>query len=78
MSAVLAATHPERIVGLVLIGGFARLAAGEGYDWGADPAIWLSPFGRVSRIGERHGIRQLRWCHRGWRTIRNGSVRGPA
>jgi class 3 adenylate cyclase len=38
MSAVLAATHPERIVGLVLIGGFARLAADEGYDWGADPA----------------------------------------
>jgi class 3 adenylate cyclase len=33
MSAMFAATHPERVTHLVLYAAFARVVAGEGYEW---------------------------------------------
>jgi class 3 adenylate cyclase len=36
LSAVFAATHPERAESLVLVGGYARLLRDDGYEWGAD------------------------------------------
>src|SRR5215217_8951867 len=35
LSAVFAASHPERVSSLILVGGFARLLHDEGYEWGA-------------------------------------------
>jgi class 3 adenylate cyclase len=37
MSLLFAASHPERVRGLVLYGSFPRIAATEGYPWGFDP-----------------------------------------
>src|SRR4051794_30878591 len=34
LSAVFAATHPDRITGLVLVGGFARMLEDDDYEWG--------------------------------------------
>jgi class 3 adenylate cyclase/pimeloyl-ACP methyl ester carboxylesterase len=34
LSALFAASHPERASGLIVLGGFARMLADEGYDWG--------------------------------------------
>ena len=34
LSAVFAASHPDRATGLVLVGGFARTLADDDYDWG--------------------------------------------
>jgi class 3 adenylate cyclase/alpha-beta hydrolase superfamily lysophospholipase len=35
LSAVFAASHPDRVTSLVLIGGFARTLADDDYEWGA-------------------------------------------
>ena len=35
LSTVFAATHPERVTDLILLGGFARLLEDEDYPWGA-------------------------------------------
>jgi pimeloyl-ACP methyl ester carboxylesterase len=37
LSAVFAASHPERTESLVLIGGFARMLYDDDYEWGARP-----------------------------------------
>jgi class 3 adenylate cyclase len=34
LSAVFAASHPDRVTGLVLVGGFARTLADDDYEWG--------------------------------------------
>ena len=35
LSAVFAASHPDRVTSLVLVGGFARMLEDDGYEWGA-------------------------------------------
>src|SRR3954447_25751845 len=52
LSAVFAATHPDRVASLVLIGGFARTLADDDYPWGAS-ADATAAFRR--RIGETWG-----------------------
>jgi len=37
LSAVFAASHPDRVSSLILLGGFARMLQDEGYEWGAAP-----------------------------------------
>ena len=46
MSALFAATHPERVTHLVLYATFARVVAGEGYEWAPTKEE------RNSRLGE--------------------------
>jgi class 3 adenylate cyclase len=52
LSAVFAATHPDRVTQLILIGGFARLLRDEDYPWGAPPEA-AAEFNR--RTGETWG-----------------------
>jgi len=52
LSAVFAASHPERVTSLILVGGFARLLRDEDYEWGADPEA-ATEFNR--RTGETWG-----------------------
>jgi class 3 adenylate cyclase len=35
LTAMFAASHPERVSALIVLGGFARLLSDEGYEWGA-------------------------------------------
>ncbi|HXX49541.1 MAG TPA: alpha/beta hydrolase, partial [Myxococcota bacterium] len=44
MSLLFAATHPERCRALCIVGGFARLVRGEGYDHGLPPDAFDSVF----------------------------------
>jgi pimeloyl-ACP methyl ester carboxylesterase len=37
LSAVFAASHPERVDSLILVGGFARTVIGDDYPWGVEP-----------------------------------------
>ena len=52
LSAVFAASHPERVTSLILFGGFARITHDEGYEFGA-PAEAAEEFNR--RLGETWG-----------------------
>ena len=52
LSAVFAATHPDRVERLVLVGGFARMLRDDDYEWGADPQR-AAAFNR--RMGESWG-----------------------
>jgi pimeloyl-ACP methyl ester carboxylesterase len=52
LSAVFAATHPERTESLVLIGGYARMLYDDDYEWGARPEA-TAAFNR--RMGETWG-----------------------
>ena len=52
LSAVFAASHPERVTSLILVGGFARLLRDEDYEWGTDPEA-ATEFNR--RTGETWG-----------------------
>jgi len=52
LSAVFAATHPDRVTSLILIGGFARMLRDDDYEWGATPEA-TQAFNR--RIGETWG-----------------------
>ena len=52
LSAVFAATHPERAESLVLVGGFARMLYDDDYEWGAQPD-GVAAFNR--RMGETWG-----------------------
>jgi class 3 adenylate cyclase len=52
LSAVFAASHPERVTSLILVGGFARLLRDEDYEWGATPER-AAAFNR--RMGETWG-----------------------
>ena len=52
LSAVFAATHPERSESLVLVGGFARMLYDDDYEWGAQPD-GVAAFNR--RMGETWG-----------------------
>jgi len=60
LSAVFAATHPERAESLVLIGGYARLLRDEGYEWGADP-VAVAAFNRrmEETWGDNAGLLKL-------------------
>ena len=37
LSALFAASHPDRVTSLVLVGGFARMLEDDGYEWGPSP-----------------------------------------
>ncbi|HEY7455343.1 MAG TPA: adenylate/guanylate cyclase domain-containing protein [Thermoleophilaceae bacterium] len=39
LSAVFAASHPDRVSALILFGGFARITADDGYEWGEQKAV---------------------------------------
>jgi len=52
LSAVFAASHPERVTSLILLGGFARILADDDYEWGAQ-LEGTEEFNR--RIGETWG-----------------------
>ncbi len=52
LSAVFAASHPERVTSLILVGGFARLLQDDDYEWGAEPEA-AEEFNR--RMGETWG-----------------------
>jgi class 3 adenylate cyclase len=52
LSAVFAASHPERVTSLILTGGFARMLRDDDYEWGTDPEA-ASEFNR--RVGETWG-----------------------
>lgn len=52
LSAVFAATHPDRVSSLILVGGFARLLRDDDYEWGATPEV-TADFNR--RVGETWG-----------------------
>jgi class 3 adenylate cyclase len=46
LSALFVASHPERVSGLIICGGFARTLHGDGYDWAPTRAV-------VDRFNER-------------------------
>jgi len=57
MSALFAATHPERVTHLVLYASFARVVRGEGYEWApskedrnANVLSWFKAWGTGSRL----------------------------
>ncbi|MEA2418689.1 MAG: hypothetical protein QOE60_895 [Thermoleophilaceae bacterium] len=52
LSAVFAASHPDRVASLILVGGFARTLYAEDYDWGAEREA-SDAFNR--RVGETWG-----------------------
>ena len=52
LAAVFAASHPERVISLVLVGGFARLLQDDDYQWGASLEA-TEEFNR--RVGESWG-----------------------
>jgi class 3 adenylate cyclase len=52
LSAVFAASHPDRVESLVLVGGFARMLEDEGYDWAPSPET-AEDFRR--RVGQSWG-----------------------
>ena len=52
LSAVFAASHPDRVERLILVGGFARMLRDEGYEWGATPEA-TEAFNR--RMGDTWG-----------------------
>ena len=52
LSAVFAASHPERVERLILVGGFSRMLRDEGYEWGATPEA-TEAFNR--RMGDTWG-----------------------
>jgi class 3 adenylate cyclase len=52
LSAVFAASHPERVTSLILVGGFARMTRDVDYEWGV-PAEVASAFNR--RVAETWG-----------------------
>ncbi|HEX6651971.1 MAG TPA: adenylate/guanylate cyclase domain-containing protein, partial [Thermoleophilaceae bacterium] len=52
LSAVFAATHPDRAESLILVGGFARTLEDDGYEWGASKET-AAAFRR--RVGETWG-----------------------
>jgi class 3 adenylate cyclase/pimeloyl-ACP methyl ester carboxylesterase len=52
LTAVFAASHPERVTSLILIGGFARMTRDADYEWGA-PQDVASEFNR--RVAETWG-----------------------
>ena len=52
LSATFAASHPDRVSALIVLGGFARLLRDEDYDWGPTPEV-TADFNR--RVGETWG-----------------------
>jgi class 3 adenylate cyclase/pimeloyl-ACP methyl ester carboxylesterase len=52
LSAVFAASHPDRVTSLVLVGGFARMLEDDGYEWGPSPE---ESEGFRRRMGESWG-----------------------
>ena len=57
MSALFAATHPDRVTHLVLYATFARVVAGEGYEWApskeernANLGSWFDTWGTGARL----------------------------
>ena len=57
MSALFAATHPDRVTHLVLYATFARVVAGEGYEWApskeernANLGGWFDTWGTGARL----------------------------
>jgi class 3 adenylate cyclase len=52
LSALFAASHPDRVSSLILVGGFARVLRDEDYGWGITPAE-SEEFNR--RVGETWG-----------------------
>jgi pimeloyl-ACP methyl ester carboxylesterase len=52
LSSVFAASHPERVESLILLGGFARVLRDDDYEWGATPEE-TKEFNR--RVGETWG-----------------------
>jgi len=52
LSATFAASHPDRVSALIVLGGFARMLRAEDYDWGPTPEQ-TADFNR--RVGETWG-----------------------
>ncbi len=52
LSAMFAASHPDRVSALILLGGFARTLHGEGYEWAPTREV-ADEFNR--RVGETWG-----------------------
>ena len=54
LAALLAATHPELVSGLILYAAYARLMEDGDYPWGEGPEVVPAPDAR-DRIGVGHG-----------------------
>jgi class 3 adenylate cyclase len=60
LSAVFAATHPDRVTSLILIGGFARMLRDDDYEWGATPEATQAFNRRIEETwGDNAGLLKL-------------------
>jgi class 3 adenylate cyclase len=57
LAALFAATYPQRVAGLILCGGNARMTWAPDYPWGITEDVWTKEHARIPEIwgSERHG-----------------------
>jgi pimeloyl-ACP methyl ester carboxylesterase len=69
LAALFAATYPERLAGLLLFDGNARMTYAPDYPWGLTEADWEREHARIPMIwGTRHHARE--WAEMSWQSMR--------